>query len=151
VESAGIRGGVLAERLGRLALGDAAPEVRIAALRALGRSRRKEALPDLAQFLEHGAKAEQIAAAEALADLGSARAAQVLSRVFERKRLFRKERGPLQEAAATALARLPLEVSKDTLRLLVADRNRRIARIATTAMEAGGADAVPSGDSSTGD
>ncbi len=148
VESAEVRGGVLAERLGRLALGDVALEVRIAALRALGRSRRVEALPDLAQFLEHGAKVEQIAAAEALADLGSARAAQVLSRVFERKRLFRKERGPLQEAAATALARLPLEVSQDTLRLLVTDRNRQIAHIATTAMKAGGADAVPSHDSS---
>jgi HEAT repeat protein len=134
VEAAGERGGMLAERLGRLALGDAAVEVRIAALGTLGKSGRREALPDLAQFLEHGSKSEQLAAAEALADLGSEAAAPVLSRVFERKRMFRKERGPLQETAAAALARLPSKASRDTLRLLVGDRNQRIARIATTAI-----------------
>ena len=135
VEAAGFRGGVLAERLGRLALGDAAGEVRIAALHALGRSRRREALPDLAQFLEHGNRKEQLAAAESMAELGAAAAAPALSRVFERKRLFRKERGPLQEAAAVALARLPAEASGETLRRLVTDRNPLIARIATEAME----------------
>jgi HEAT repeat protein len=134
VESAGVRGGAQAERLGRLALGDAAMEVRIAALRALGQSRRREALPDLAQFLEHGVRTEQVVAAEALADLGTGAAVPVLTRVFERKRLFRRERGPLQEAAAAALARLPREASRDTLQMLVADRNRKIARIATTAI-----------------
>ncbi len=134
VEAAGERGGVLAERLGRLALGDAAIEVRTAALGALGKSGRRKALPDLAQFLEHGLKGEQLAAAAAMADLGSEAAAPVLSRVFERKRLFRKERGPLQEAAAAALARLPSEASRNTLRLLVGDRNQRIARIATAAI-----------------
>jgi serine/threonine protein kinase len=134
VESAGVRGGAQAERLGRLALGDAAMEVRIAALRALGQSRRREALPDLAQFLEHGVRTEQVVAAEALADLGTGAAVPVLTRVFERKRLFRKERGPLQEAAAAALARLPREASRGTLQMLVADRNRKISRIATTAI-----------------
>ena len=138
VEAAGERGGVLAERLGRLALGDAAIEVRTAALGALGKSGRRKALPDLAQFLEHGSKGEQLAAAAAMADLGSEAAAPVLSRVFERKRLFRKERGPLQEAAAAALARLPSEASRNTLRLLVGDRNQRIARIATAAIGEGG-------------
>ena len=135
VDAAGERGGMLAERLGRLALGDVAVEVRIAALGALGKSRRREALPDLAQFLEHGSKIEQLSAAEALADLGAEAAAPVLSRVFERKRMFRKERGPLQEAAAAALARLPSEASRDTLRSLAGDRNRRIARIATAAID----------------
>ena len=135
VRAAGKRGGVLAERLGRLALGDSAMEVRAAALSALRRSGRREALPDLAQFIEHGSKDEQIVAAQAMADLGSEAAAPVLSRVFERKRLFRKERGPLQEAAAAALARLPFEASRHTLRRLVADRNQRIARIATAAVE----------------
>jgi serine/threonine protein kinase len=134
VESAGVRGGVQAERIGRLALGDAAVEVRLAALQALGKSRRREALPDLAQFLEHGGKTEQVAAAEALADLGSDAAVPVLTRVFERKRLFRKERGLLQEAAAAALARLPQEASRGALQMLVADRNRKIARIATAAI-----------------
>ncbi|MCZ6857057.1 MAG: serine/threonine-protein kinase [Gemmatimonadetes bacterium] len=134
VEAAGERGGTLAERLGRLALGDAAVEVRIAALGTLGKSGRREALPDLAQFLEHGSTSEQLAAAKALADLGSEAAAPVLSRVFERKRMFRKERGPLQEAAAAALARLPSKASRDTLRLLLGDRNERIAHIATAAI-----------------
>ncbi len=58
----------------------------------------------------------------------------MLSRVFERKRMFRKERGPLQEAAAAALARLPSKASRDTLRLLLGDRNERIAHIATAAI-----------------
>jgi hypothetical protein len=134
VETAAFRGGAVAERIGRLALGAAAAEVRLAALRALGASRRREALPDLAQFLEHGGKSEQLVAAEALADLGAAAAAPALSRVFERKRLFWKERGPVQEAAAEALARLPLEASGETLRTLTGDRNRRIARIASAAV-----------------
>ncbi len=71
-----------------------------------------------------------------MADLGAAAAAPALKRVFGRKRLFWKERGPVQVAAAAALARLPLEASGDALRALTADRDRRIARIATAALDA---------------
>ena len=134
VEASGVRGGSLAERIGRLALGDDAEDVRVAALRALGSSRRREALPDLAQFLEHGTKAEQVAATEALGDLGHPASATVLRSVFERKRLFRKERGPLQEAAVAALARLPASASGEVLRTLAADGNTRIARMAAVAV-----------------
>ncbi|MCZ6916768.1 MAG: protein kinase [Gemmatimonadetes bacterium] len=134
VEAAGARGGALAERIGRLALGDDVEEVRVVALRALGRSRRREALPDLARFLEHGTKPEQVAATEALGDLGVPASASVLRSVFERKRLFRKERGPLQEVAVAALARLPADVAGDMLRSLATDRNTRIARMAAMAV-----------------
>ena len=123
----------MAERIGRLALGDASSEVRQAALRALGKSRRREALQDLARSLEHGTRSEQLAATEALGDLGLPGAATVLSRVFNRKRFLWKERGPVQEAAAAALARLPRDISGHTLESLVGDRNSRIASIAATA------------------
>ncbi len=133
VEAAGRRGAAMAERIGRLALGDASSEVRQAALRALGKSRRREALQDLARSLEHGTRSEQLAATEALGDLGLPGAATVLSRVFNRKRFLWKERGPVQEAAAAALARLPRDISGHTLESLVGDRNSRIASIAATA------------------
>ncbi len=61
-------------------------------------------------------------------------AATVLSRVFDRKRFLWKERGPVQEAAAAALARLPKDVSRGALESLVGDRNSRIASIAATAI-----------------
>ena len=137
VDAAGRRGAALAERIGRLALGDFSAEVRKAALRALGKSRRREALQDLARSLEHGTKPEQLAAAEALGDLGLPGAATVLSRVFQRKRFLWRERGPLQETAAAALARLPADISGQTLRSLAADRNPRIASIAATAISCG--------------
>ncbi len=137
VDAAGRRGAALAERIGRLALGDFSPEVRNAALRALGKSRRREALQDLARSLEHGTKSEQLTAAEALGDLGLPGAGTVLSRVFQRKRFLWRERGPLQEAAAASLARLPEDVSGQTLRSLVADRNSRIASIAARATSRG--------------
>lgn len=146
VDAAGSRGGPLAERLGRLALGDASVDVRTAALHALGQSRRRQALPDLAQHLEHGTKSEQVAAADALAELGLPAAATVLSRVFDRRRLFRKERGPVQEAAAAALARLPTDISRPTLEGLIGDRNSRIAGIASSAL-AGPKGAVSAPDS----
>ena len=134
VEAAGLRGAALAESIGRLALGDSSPAVRLAALRALGRSRRRAVLPDLARYLDHGTKSEQVAAAEALGDSGLPGAVTVLSRVFERRRFLRKERGPLQEAAAAALARLPMDASGHTLQTLMTDRNSRIAGIAASAI-----------------
>jgi HEAT repeat protein len=136
VQAAAERGGPVAERLGRLALGDRAEEVRVAAVRALGRAHRREVLPDLSRALDEGSVPEQVAAAEALGELGIPASVTILGNVFERAGMFRKERGPLQEAAAAALARLPSNAARDLLRTLVADRNRRIADIAASAVAA---------------
>src|SRR3990170_2821342 len=53
------------EPIGRLGATDAAPAVRLAAIRALGASRRREVLPLLAQALQRPAADEQLASTEA--------------------------------------------------------------------------------------
>ncbi len=131
-EVAASRGGALAERVGRQLAGDGVPEVRRAGIRAMGASRRREALPDLTRLLEHGPVEEQPAAAEALGALGVRDAVPVLARVFRRKRLLRAERGPVQRAAAHALATLPREWTASVLEPLRGDRDPTIDRIART-------------------
>ena len=127
---AALRGGKPAERVGRLALGDSAPSVRVAAITALGRSRQREVLPELSRLLNTGSVAEQLAAVDALGSLAIPAAVVQLQRVFDRRKLFRKERGAVQEAAAQALARMPLEMSGDFLSTLESDPNPRIASVA---------------------
>jgi serine/threonine protein kinase len=131
---AALRGGSVAERMGRLGSGDADQAVRIAAVGALGASRRREVLPELSRLLDGGTKEDQVAAAQALGTLGVPAVLPLLARVFERKSLFRKERGPVQVAAAEAVARLPREVSHAMLTMLSVDSDHAIARVAGEAL-----------------
>lgn len=132
-ETAQARGGTVAERVGRLLAADQDPTVRAAALRAMGRSKRREAMSELVRALAAGNEAEQIAAVEALGDLGVGEAVPHLERVLGRKKLLRLERGALQHAAARALVALPEGRGVDVLRGLVNDRDPVIADIARRA------------------
>jgi HEAT repeat protein/tRNA A-37 threonylcarbamoyl transferase component Bud32 len=133
LESVAARGGALAERIGRVALRDKDGPVRISALRALGRSQRRESVPDLARVLEQGDAAEQLAAAIALGTVGLPEVVAPLARVFDRKKMLRLERGPLQAAAAQALAQI---ASDDSLKVLAPLANDRDALVAQTAAQA---------------
>jgi HEAT repeat protein len=124
------RGGVLAERIGRRLVGDNTPVVRGAALRALGASRRRGALPELVSVLRDGGHEDQTEAATALGALGLPEAVAPLEAVLQRKRMLRLERGPVQHAAARALAALPNSAGAEVLRRLVGDRDPVVAEIA---------------------
>jgi HEAT repeat protein/predicted Ser/Thr protein kinase len=130
VRVAAARGGVVAEHVGRIAAGDPAPAVRLEAIRALGASRRREAVPALAAMLERGSAPEQLGAAEALGSVPARESVTLLLGVFERTRLLKKERGPLQAAAARSLARLPAELAREALARLAQDKDPTIAGIA---------------------
>jgi len=93
----------VADLVGRLGATDAAPAVRLAAIRALGASRRREVLPLLAQALQRPAADEQLASTEALGQIHARETVPLLVGLFDRTRLMRKERGALQQAAARAL------------------------------------------------
>jgi len=131
---AAARGGVLAEHIGRLGATDAAPAVRLAAIRALGASRRREVLPLLAQALQRPAADEQLASTEALGQIHARETVPLLVGLFDRTRLMRKERGALQQAAARALAQLPRELTKDALVQLAQDKDPTVAGIARDAL-----------------
>ncbi len=131
LEVAAERGGAMAERVGRMGLSDGTVGVRVAALRTMGRSKRKEALHDVARRLENGARDEQVAAALALADLPFPDSVRVLERVFDRKKLLKLERGPVQEAAVVALTRLPAEMSLAAVRRLAEDQDKKVSAIAS--------------------
>ena len=130
LEAVAERGGALAERIGRVGLADADAGVRLAAIRAMGASRRRDALPDLARALERGTREEQAAAAQALGRLAIPGAVAPLAAVFERKALLRKERGEVQLAAARALAGMPRELAGEVLAGLAEDRDPEVAKIA---------------------
>lgn len=130
LEVAAARGGQIAEHIARLALSDPAPPVRLAAIRALGASRRREVLPLLAATLERGSGEEQLAAAEATGRIPARESVPLLLGLFERTRFLKKERGPLQAAAARALAQLPRELAQDALARLAQDKDPTIAGIA---------------------
>jgi len=132
---AGARGGAVAEQIGRLAVNDAAPAVRLAALRALGASCRREVLPLLVAALQRASADEQVAAAEALGQIPARETVTLLVGLFDRTRLMRKERGALQQAAARALAQLPRELAKDALTQLAQDQDATVAGIARQALE----------------
>jgi HEAT repeat protein len=126
---AATRGGALAERIGRQMLADADPAPRVAALKAMGASRRREALPDLTRALDSGGEAEQVAAAEALGTLGLPDVVPVLERVLERKGLLRRRRGATQYAAARALKALPGGLGEAVLERFRDDRDAELRRI----------------------
>jgi HEAT repeat protein len=128
------RGGALAERLGRLGLADRDAAVRLAALDALGASRRREAIPDLAAVLEASTATEQRRAAEALGQLGVAEALGPLRRAFSRRRLFGFRVSPVEEAALDALARLPGQDAASELRALAA-RTGHLGALARQALD----------------
>jgi HEAT repeat protein len=134
-EVAGARGGQLAERMGRQLLADDDLSVRVAALRAVGASRRRDAVPELARVLEQGETEEQVAAAEALGVLGARDVVPVLRRVFERKRMLRLERGPVQHAAARALAALPQDAGRGALEPLADDKDPTLRAIVAEALQ----------------
>ena len=75
-----------------------------------------------------------MAAADGLGALGSADAVPSLGKVFDRTRLLRKERGPVQVAAARALAVLPGEEVGHLLGTLAHDKDATIAEIALKAL-----------------
>ncbi|MBI3082143.1 MAG: HEAT repeat domain-containing protein [Gemmatimonadetes bacterium] len=131
---AAARGGVVAEHVGRLAVSDPAPAVRLAAIRALGASRRREVLPLLGAALQRPTAHEQLAAVEALGQIQARESVPLLVGLFERTRLMRKERGPLQQAAARALAQLPRELAKAALTQLAQDKDPTVAGIARQAL-----------------
>ncbi len=139
-EVAASRGGALAERIGRMLIADPKPKVRLGAVWAMGESRRREAVPDLARVLSDAAVEEQVSAAEALGRLGLAEAVASLRRVFQRKRLLRQERGPVQQAAARALASMPGELGVPVLESLLGDRDAVVREIAEKAVGREGAD-----------
>lgn len=132
---ASVRGGAVAEHLGRLAMNDPVPRVRVAAIRTLGGSRRREVLPLLEAALQRPAADEQLAAAEALGSIPVPETVPLLAALFERTRLLRKERGPLQQAAARALAQLPREWTTDLLTLLAQDKDPAVSGVAREALE----------------
>ena len=136
LESVAARGGSLAERIGRLALNDKDSGVRIGAVRALGRSMRREAVPDLSRMLDHAEPAEQLAAAIALGTVGLPEVVAPLARVFDRKKLLRVERGPVQAAAAQALAQIATDDAYQALAPLVNDRDPLVAQTAAQALAA---------------
>jgi HEAT repeat protein len=128
------RGGALAERLGRLGLGDRDAAVRLASLDALGASRRKEAVADLAVVLDARTETERRRAAEALGQLGVPEAIAPLRRVLARRRLLGFRVPPLAEAALDALARLPGREAATELETL-ASRGGRLGTLARQAIE----------------
>jgi HEAT repeat protein len=128
------RGGALAERLGRLGLSDRDAAVRLAALDALGASRRREAIPDLAVVLEASTATEQRRAAEALGQLGVAEAIGPLRRALSRRRLFGFRVSPVEEAALDALARLPGQDAASELQALAA-RTGHLGALARQALD----------------
>ena len=130
IDVASSRGGSLAEHVGRQLVADSEPRVRTAAVRCLGSSRRRGVLPDLVGILESGTEEEQVAAADALGLLGRSEAAAPLERVCERRQLLRTVRGPVQRAAARALAQLPNEAGRPALSKLTEDRDPAIRALA---------------------
>ncbi len=66
--------------------------------------------------------------------LGARDVVPVLSRVFERKRMLRLERGPVQYAAAQALAALPDGLGRSALEALANDRDATIREITAGAL-----------------
>lgn len=134
---AAARSGVVAEHVGRLGLSDAAPAVRLAAIRALGASHRRDVVPLLAAALQRPAVDEQLAATEALGQIPARETVPLLLGLFERTRLMRKERGALQHAAARALAQLPRELTRDALAQLARDKDATVAGTARAALGAG--------------
>jgi hypothetical protein len=127
------RGGGLAERLGRVGLRDRNEGVRLAALDALGASRRKEVVPELAVVLEGGSGSEQRRAAEALGRLGVPEALAPLRKVVTGRRLLAFRTSPLDEAALRAMARLPGDAAAADLRSLAA-RSDPLGRLARDAI-----------------
>ena len=67
-------------------------------------------------------------------DFGLPAVLPLLARVFERKSLFRKERGPVQIAAAQAAARLPRDVGHGLLTMLSVDADPGVAGVARDAL-----------------
>ena len=134
LDVAAARGGTIADHVGQPAVADPVPAVRVAALRALGASRRREVIGSLTAALERGVADEQVVAAEALGAIPAEEVVPVLLRVFERTKLLRKERGPLQVVAARALARIPRAYAARALAALAEDRDGTIAGIAREAL-----------------
>ena len=128
------RGGALAERLGRMGLADRDAAVRLAAIDALGASRRKEAVPDLAVILEASTATEQRRAAEALGQVGVVEAIGPLRRALLRRRLFGFRVSPVEEAALDALARLPGQDAASELQALGA-RSGHLGELARQAID----------------
>jgi len=128
-EVAAVRGGALAERIGRQLAADGDPRVRAAALAAMGDSRRREVVPDLTRVLQSGSETDQVAAAKALGALALQEGVPVLARVLERRGLLRRRRGPVQYAAARALAAMPHDMGREALRPFVDDPDRELQRI----------------------
>jgi hypothetical protein len=127
------RGGGLAERLGRVGLRDRDEGVRLAALEALGSSRRKEVVSELASVLDGGGEPEQRRAAEALGRLGVAEALGPLRKVLAGRRLLTFRTSPLDEAALQAIASLPGEAAAAELHSLAA-RSGPLGRLARDAI-----------------
>jgi len=128
------RGGALAERLGRQGLADRDAAVRLDAIDALGASRRKEAVPDLATLLEASTATEQRRAAEALGHLGVGEAIGPLRRALSRRRLFGFRASPVEEAALDALARIPGHDAASELQALAA-RSGHLGALARQALD----------------
>lgn len=129
-EVASARGGALAERIGRRLAADADARVRAAAFAAMGASKRREVLPDLARALVSGDEADQVAAAEALGSLAFEEVVPMLAEVLERRGLLRRRRGPVQHAAARALASLPRGMGSEVLQRFRDDSDTDLRRIA---------------------
>jgi hypothetical protein len=127
------RGGGLAERIGRLGLRDRDESVRLVALGALGSSRRKEVVPELAAILERGSGPERCGAAEALGRLGVAEALAPLRKALAGRRLFSFRTTPQDEAALVAMARLPGEAAAAELHSIAA-RSGPLGRLAREAI-----------------
>lgn len=134
-EVAARRGAAVADHVARQLLGDVDTGVRVAAIRALGASRRKEALPDLVRILEAGSVDEQVAAAEGLGKLAHPAVVRPLRRVLERKHLLRLVRGPVQRAAVGALASLPDDLAEGALEALRSDRDAAIRALVADHLE----------------
>ncbi|HXV86649.1 MAG TPA: protein kinase [Gemmatimonadales bacterium] len=131
---AATRGGALADHVGRLALSDGTAAVRVAAIRCLGGSRRREVAGVLAAALERGTPEEQVAAADALGSIPGDDVVPILMKVLERTRMLRKERGPVQVAAVRALARRGGSGARQALDRLAGDHDPIVARIAREAI-----------------
>ena len=142
VSVAASRGGSLAEHIGTRAYRDPDGTVRLAGLRALGRSGSAAALALLTRVLDSDSGlSERVEAARAVGDLRLRDGVPVLSRTFDRRKRFRRERGPVQLAAVEALGSLPFEYSGDVLRGLVNDPDPDVSRVAGAAVKLAGANA----------
>ena len=101
LEAAALRGGQLAEHLGRLALADRDAAVRAAGIDAMAASGRREVLPDLGAILDNGTQAEQLLAVRALARLDLPEGQAILTKAAQHRRMLGSN--AVADAAAAAL------------------------------------------------